>query len=59
MDGCPLGPRKIVMKSHVRWGHAYAQRLERVLVDSGGGNMHFPTCLDEVLEQRDVRRAFD
>ena len=30
LDGGPSGPKKIVAKSHVNWGHASAQQLRRV-----------------------------
>ena len=47
------------MKLHVNWGHASAQQLGRVLADPVGGNLHLPSCVGEVLEQREVCRAFD
>ena len=47
------------MKSHVNQGPASAQKSKRALEDSDGGNMHLLTCVDEVLEQREVCRAFD
>ena len=46
------------MKLHVTWGHASAQQLKRVLVDSEGNNAHFPTSVDEVPAQCEVRQAF-
>ena len=39
-DGRQSGPKRIIMKLHVLWGHASAQNLKRVLADSDGGNMH-------------------
>ena len=59
MDGRQSGLREITMELHVNWGHASARQLGRVLVDSEGGNMHVATRADEVLEQYEVRRAFD
>ena len=47
------------MKLHANWGHASAQQLKRALVDSDENNMHLLTCADEVLEEFEVRRAFD
>ena len=29
-------PKKIIMQSHAKWGHASATQLKRVLVGSGG-----------------------
>ena len=46
----PVGPKKIVMRLHVDWGHASAKQLKRVSAESGGGNMHLLTCADEVLQ---------
>ena len=47
------------MKLHVSWGHASAHQLKRVLAESYGGNMHLITCVNEVVAQREVCRAFD
>ena len=58
MNGCLTDPAKIVVKLHVIWDHVSAQQLRRVL-ESDGDNLHLLTCVDEVLEQRDVCRAFD
>ena len=52
LDGCPSDPQNIARKLHVNYGHASAQQLERVPVDSGGDYMRVLTCVDEVLEQR-------
>ena len=56
-DGCPSGPKKIVAKLRVIWGHASAQQLRRVLVDSDGGNIHLLTCAGEALAQREACQA--
>ena len=58
MDGGLLGPKKIIMKLHARRGHASAQQLKRVLVDSGGGSMHSLTHVDGVSERCEVRHYF-
>ena len=56
-EDCRLtGRKKIVMMLRVNWGHAAAQHLRRVLMDSGGDNAQLITCVDEVLAQRDVFR---
>ena len=47
------------MGLRVKWGHASAQQLGRVLVDSDWDNMRPPTNADEVLEQCEVCRSFD
>ena len=47
-----MDPENLVVKLHVNWGHASAQRFTRVLVDSEGNKMHLITCIDEVLGQR-------
>ena len=59
MVGRPPGPKKIIMKSHVSWGHASAHQFERVLVDSDGRDMHSVDCVDEVSERCDVRRSYE
>ena len=59
MGGRLSGPKKIIMKLHVNWGHVSAQKLKRVLVDSNGGNMHLVTLVGEVSDQCKVRRASD
>ena len=46
---CLTAPKKIIMKLHVNWGHASAQQMRRVLVDSEGNNAHLLTCVGEVL----------
>ena len=46
------------MKLRVNWGRASAKQLRRVLVDSDGDNAHLLTCVDEVMEHWEVRRAF-
>ena len=58
-DGCLSGPKKIVMKLQVNWGHASGQQLERVSLDFDGNNMRLLTCADEVLGQCEVCQAFD
>ena len=50
---------KIIMKFRVTWGHASAQQLGRVLVDSDRGNMRAVNYLDGPLGHREVRRASD
>ena len=58
-ENCRLtDTEKIVGKLHVNWGHASAQHLKRVSVDSARNNMHPITCVDEVPAQRDVCQAF-
>ena len=59
MDGCLSDPEKSVMELHVSWGRGSAQQLKRVLVDSDEANMHLPTCVGEVSERHEVRRASD
>ena len=44
---------------HVIWGHALAQQLKGILVDSVGGDMRLANCVDEVLEHCGVCRSFD
>ena len=46
------------MKLYVNRGHASAQQLRRVSVDSDGDSMHLLTCVDEVSGQFGVCRAF-
>ena len=53
------GPKKIIMKLHVNWGHASATQLKRVLVDSDGGTSHLANYVDDVLGNCDVCTAFD
>ena len=52
-------PNKIAMKMRVNSGHASAQQLKLVLVDSEGGNMHSLTCADEVLARCEGCQAFE
>ena len=52
-------PRRIIMELHVNWWRASATQLKRVLVDSDGGHSHLAHHVDEVLETREARRAFD
>ena len=59
MGGRLSGPKKIIMKSHVNWGHVSAQKLKRVPVDSNGSNMHLVTLVGEVSDQCKVCRASD
>ena len=59
MDGCLPDPEPIVVKSHVNSGHASAQQLKRVLVDSSGGNMHMVKYVGAALGKRDACRPFD
>ena len=47
------------MKLHVNRGHASAQQVRGVLVHSDGGNLQLLTSVNEVSEQREVRKAFD
>ena len=58
-DCCLSDPEMVIMKLRANRGHAPAQQLKRVLVDSDGGNSHLLTCVDEVSEQCEGRRAFD
>ena len=52
------GSRKIVVKSHVKSGHASAHQLKRVLADSLGGNMHLVNFVGAALGRRDACRPF-
>ena len=52
-------PKKIIMKLHANWGHASANQLKRILVDSDGGMSHLVAHVDSVLENCEVCRAFD
>ena len=58
-DGRLTDPESIVIKLHLNWGRAPAQQLGRVSPDPSWGNVYPATCVDEVLEQRGVCRAFD
>ena len=58
-DGCLSGPKESITKLHLNWGHASAQQLKRAPAASDGDDMHLVNHADEVLEQRDVCRAFD
>ena len=58
-DRCLSKPKKIIKKSYVKWVHASAQQIERVLVDSDGGNGRPVNYADEALEDGEVCRAFD
>ena len=59
MNGCLSDPNKDVAKLHVIWGYASARQFRRVSADSDEGHVNLLTCVDEVLEQRGVCRAFD
>ena len=52
-------PKKIIMKLHANWGHASANQLKRILVDSDSGMSHLVAHVDSVLENCEVCRAFD
>ena len=43
-------PKKIIMKLHANWGHASANQLKRILVDSDSGMSHLVARVDSVLE---------
>ena len=58
-DGCLAGPKKIVMKFHVNWGHASAQQLRQLLADPDRANAHLLACVDEVAWQCGVCWACD
>ena len=47
------------MKLPLNWGHASAQQLKRVLVDSDGNHAHLLTRVDEALAPRDVCLDFE
>ena len=47
------------MKVHVNWGRGSALQIKRVSADSARDNLHPLRRVDEVLEHRDVRAAFD
>ena len=48
----------ITARLHVHWGHASAQRLKRVMVDSGWGANGLLGCVGDVIQQCEVCRAF-
>ena len=47
-DDSISGPKKIIMKLHVIWGHAAANKPNRALVDPEGGNSHLVNFADDV-----------
>ena len=47
---CPPDPKKIAMKLYANRGHASAQQLRRVPLDSFEGKLHSPNFADEVLK---------
>ena len=49
---------RIAIELHASWGHASAKQLQRALADSEGNSMHLLTCVDGVLERREVCQAF-
>ena len=59
VEGRPSGRKKLFAELQVRWRHASEQQLKRVSAGSDGGNMHLVTQVGDVLEQSDVRSAFD
>ena len=52
-------PKKMEMKLHVNWGHGSTQQPQRGLVDADGETVGLVSSVDEVMQQRDVCRAFD
>ena len=58
-DVWPSDTEKIIMELSADWGHASAQRLKRVLVDSDGGDMRVANFVDGLLGRCLVCRAFD
>ena len=52
-DGTPSHPKKIIKKLHVHWGHAAAQQIKRVSVDSDGDKLHLLHHVDEVSDHVD------
>ena len=52
-------PNKVIMKFQINWGHASATQIKRVLVDAGGGAQSLIQRVDEVVSQRDTRKAFE
>ena len=52
-------PEMIATKIHVRWGHAAAQQLKRVLFDWESNNSRLITCVYEVFPRREFRQAFE
>ena len=60
---CTLGDARDGTRSdpklHLRWGHASAQKIKRVLVDAEGGNLSLLRHVEEVVNQCDVCKAFD
>ena len=57
-DSCLPYPEKVTIKLHANWGHASAQQVRRVLVDSVGEPIGLLGFVAEVLQHCDVRRAF-
>ena len=55
----PGGSKKIIAKIHVNLGHASAQQLERLLVDSGRENMHLLNFAGNPSEHCEVCRALN
>ena len=43
----------------MNWGHASAQQIKRILVDAEGDNVSLLRHVEEVVNQCDVRKAFD
>ena len=58
-DGALSDPNKIFTKSRENWGHASAQQIKRVSVESEGGNLHLSHHVGEELEDCDLRQAVD
>ena len=51
--------KEIIMRPRVSWGHASANQLKSVLVNSDGESMHSAHYAVEALETRDICRASD
>ena len=47
------------MELRASWGHALAQQVKRVLMDSDEDNVRLLGYVDEVLEHSEVSRASD
>ena len=52
-------PKKIIMKLHIIWGRASANKLKRVLAGSEECASHSVDFAGDILEQCDVCKAFD
>ena len=58
MDGCLSDPKEIITMLRENCGHASADLLRWVLVDSDWEDVHLANYVDAVLEQCEICRAF-